>query len=93
MSRAMESAQPTPVDFPEEADPDLDGESRAILAPLGTFRRDGLPRRQPPPQPGDALGQEDRLYVRHAEGEQLFPRITQGLTRPPVDVDDAAPAS
>ena len=88
----MESAQPTPVDFPEEADPDLDGESRAILAPLGTFRRDGFPGGQPP-QPGDALGQEYRLYIRHAEGEQLFPPVTQGLTRPPVDVDDAARAS
>ena len=53
--------QPSPGDLPEEADPDLDGESRAVLAPVGPFRGDGLPGRQPAPQPGDTLGQQDRL--------------------------------
>jgi hypothetical protein len=46
--------QPTPFDLPEEADPDLDGESRAVLAPLGPSVVTGSPeasRRHNPAMP------------------------------------------
>ena len=83
--------KPSSGDLPEEADLDLDGEYRAVLAPVGSFRGAGLPACEPAPQPGDTLGQQDRPDVRHGVGEQLLPRVTEALARPPVDVEDPAP--